>query len=150
MKGKRWNIIEYDNSNDTIINKLRNGKGFIKEYIEDGILNILNYEGEYFNGERNGKGKEFYDEDKVKFEGEYLNGERNGKGKEYNDNGKLIFEGEYVNGIKYNGWGYDEDNGNKIYELKFGKGCIKEYKNNILIYEGKLEFEGDYLNGKRN
>ena len=41
LKGKRWNIIEYDNSNDTIINKLRNGKGFIKEYIEDGILNIF-------------------------------------------------------------------------------------------------------------
>ena len=28
------------------------------------------------------------------FEGEYLNGEKNGKGKEY-DKGKLIFEGEY-------------------------------------------------------
>ena len=32
-----------------------------------------------------------------KFEGEYLNGQRNGKGKEYND-GKLIFEGEYLIG----------------------------------------------------
>ena len=30
------------------------------------------------------------------FEGEYLNGERNGKGKEYYDNGKLKFEGEYI------------------------------------------------------
>ena len=104
-KGKKWNNLN-----------LKNGKGYIKEYKN----NVLIYEGEY------------------------LNGERNGKGKEYNDNGKLIFEGEYVNGIKYNGWGYDEDNGNKIYELKFGKGCIKEYKNNILIYEGK------YLEGKRN
>ena len=28
------------------------------------------------------------------FEGEYLNGERNGKGKEYNWNVDLIFEGE--------------------------------------------------------
>ena len=35
---------------------------------------------------------------KLEFEGEYLNGERNGKGKEYYDNGKLIFEGEYLNG----------------------------------------------------
>ena len=34
---------------------------------------------------------------KLKFEGEYLNGKRNGKGKEYND-GKLEFEGEYLNG----------------------------------------------------
>ena len=34
------------------------------------------------------------------FEGEYLNGKRNGKGKEYNSEGKLIFEGEYLNGKK--------------------------------------------------
>ena len=34
------------------------------------------------------------------FEGEYLNGERNGKGKEYDWNGNLIFEGEYLNGLK--------------------------------------------------
>ena len=31
------------------------------------------------------------------FEGEYLNGKRNGKGKEY-WNGELEFEGEYLNG----------------------------------------------------
>ena len=33
------------------------------------------------------------------FEGEYLNGERNGKGKEYYDNGILKCEGKYLNGI---------------------------------------------------
>ena len=32
-----------------------------------------------------------------KFEGEYVNGEKNGKGKKYNDNGKIKFEGEYLN-----------------------------------------------------
>ena len=31
------------------------------------------------------------------FEGEYKNGRRNGKGKEYR-NGILMFEGEYING----------------------------------------------------
>ena len=61
--------------------------------------------GEYINGERNGKGKEYYDY-KLKFEGEYLNGKRNGKGKEYNRNGELIFEGEYINGEK-NGKGIE-------------------------------------------
>ena len=30
-------------------------------------------------------------------EGEYLNGERNGKGKEYYEDGKLMSEGEYLN-----------------------------------------------------
>ena len=34
----------------------------------------------------------------IKFEGEYLNGERNGKGKEYDFDGKIIFEGEYIDG----------------------------------------------------
>ena len=42
------------------------------------------YEGDYLNGKRNGKGKEYYNNGKQKFEGKYLNGNRNGK--EYNDN----------------------------------------------------------------
>ena len=40
---------------------------------------------------------------KLKFVGEYLNGERNGKGKEFYYNGysdKLVFEGEYSHGQK--------------------------------------------------
>ena len=32
------------------------------------------------------------------FEGEYLEGEINGKGKEFDYDGDLIFEGEFVNG----------------------------------------------------
>ena len=34
----------------------------------------------------------------MRFEGEYLNGKRNGKGKEYDENGELKFEGEYLDG----------------------------------------------------
>ena len=48
------------------------------------------YEGEYLNGKRNGKGKEYY------YELKYLNK------KEY-----LKFEGEYLNGLIWNGKGYD-------------------------------------------
>ena len=114
---------------------------------------ILLCEGGFLNGERSGKGKEYYyhiyhfkswnrdilrfegerigiNEDsfydgKLKFEGEYLHGERNGKGKEYDYYGKLKFEGEYLNGKRWNG-------------------KVKEYYNN-----GKLEFEGVYLNGEK-
>ena len=32
------------------------------------------------------------DNGKLKYEGDYLNGERNGKGKEYDSNGKLMYE----------------------------------------------------------
>ena len=127
---------------------------------------ILEFEGEYLNGERNGKGKEYnYYTGILEFEGEYLNGQRNGKGKEYDLDSNLLFEGEYlysfkirgkeyINGIleykgeykygnKWNGKGYDEY-GNIIYELINGNGKIKEY------FDNKLIFEGEYLNGKRN
>ena len=76
----------------------------------------------------------------LKFEGEYLNGKRNGKGKEYDEN-KLIFEGEYINNIKYIGKGYDK-NGKMIYELKKGDNYRKEYDSDgKLIFEGKYFIE---------
>ena len=57
---------------------------------------------EFKNG--NGKGKEYNDEGKLIFEGEYLNGEKNGRGKEYyirsSDEEIMIFDGEYKNGKK--------------------------------------------------
>ena len=41
------------------------------------------FEGEYINGKKNGKGKEYDNNERLKFEGEYINGERKGEGKEY-------------------------------------------------------------------
>ena len=55
----------------------------------------------------------------------------------------MEYEGEFLYDRKWNGKGYDE-NGNIIYELVNGNGKVKEYDNNILI------FEGEYLNGKKN
>ena len=43
----------------------------------------LIYEGEYLNGEKNGKGKEYNWQGELELEGEYLKGRRNGKGKKY-------------------------------------------------------------------
>ena len=40
---------------------------------------------------KNGKGKEYYDDGKLKFEGEYFNGKK-WNGKEYNKDGKIEFE----------------------------------------------------------
>ena len=71
----------------SLIFEIKNGNcKNIKEYNYNGQLE---FEGEYINGERNGKGKEYNYNGKLEFEGEYLNGERNGK--EYNYNGILIF-----------------------------------------------------------
>ena len=73
LYNKKWNGKGYD-ENGKIIYELINGNGKVKEYYS-------------FNG-------------KLKFEGEYLNGLKNGKGKEYGLFGEIIFEGEYLNGCK--------------------------------------------------
>ena len=87
------------------------------------------FEGEYINGKRNGKGK-IFSFGKLVFEGEYLSGEKSGKCKEYyfNDNSKLRYEGEYLNGKKWNIKSYDPIN-SSFSELKDGKGYLKEYTN---------------------
>ena len=141
---QKLKIIKYNKNlqnkiNISIINyKHFNGKYIIyeskgKEY--DGYNNTLLYEGEYLNGERYGKGKEYNNYGNIIYDGEYLKGKKlddvkcdNNKNlnyikeirKEYYDNGKLKFECEYING------------------LKNGKG--KEY--NIF---GDLTFEGVYF-----
>ena len=93
---KKWNGKGYDENGNTIY-ELKNGKGKVKECDDDGII----FEGEFENGNRNGKGKEINKKGELLFEGEYLNGKRwNGKGKEYNWNNELIFEGQYLNGKK--------------------------------------------------
>ena len=57
--------------------------------------------GKYKIAEKNGNGREYIlNTNKLIFEGEYLNGKRNGKGKEYNNEGELIFEGDFLQGKK--------------------------------------------------
>ena len=79
------------------------------------------FEGDYKNGEKNGKGKEYNKNGELIFEGDYSNGKRNGKGKEY-ENNKLIFEGEFLYGYRIRG---------------------KEYVNEKLIYEGSYIISKD-------
>ena len=116
-------------------------------YIGELKNNLRQGKGKFYMGKIINEGKEYYG--KLKYEGEYLNGERNGKCKEYNSNGKLIFEGEYLNGERWNGKvkecyndGILEFEGEYLNGKRNGKG--KEYDT-----YGKLEFEGEYLNGRR-
>ena len=118
-----------------------------KEY--DFMDNLL-FEGEYSNGEKNGKGKEYYKwNKKILFEGEYLKRKRNGKGKEYSDTGNLKFESEYLNGERNGKWKeyYDKDN------LEFEGEYLNGKRNGfgkLYSYGNKLIYEGEYLNGKMN
>ena len=164
LNGKRWNVMQYDEYGD-IISEIKEGKGFFKTcYIP---YQNSKYEGEYLNGQKNGKGKEYYHSGELKFEGEYLIGLRHGKGKEYYKNGNLKYEGEYFFGRKWDIKLYD-NNGKLIHELKDGKGFIKEngdfninefgYLSGLRNGKGKiysnkdnnskLIFEGEYLNDK--
>ena len=101
----------------------------------------------YIIFENNKKGKEYNAfNDKLIFEGEYSNKKRNGQGKEYYDDNRVKYEGEFLNGKRWNGKIYSYKNGSEIIqELKEGRGLIKEYYD-----DGSLKFEGEYLNGERN
>ena len=116
------------------MNTVYKSKGKVKEYL--GYDDSLIFEGEYLNGQRNGKGKEYNEHDELIFEGEYLNGQRNGKGKEYYYNGKLFFWGEYLNNYKLFGKKIDYLDSNKIYNLNYYKGEGKEYYD-----DGRLNFK---------
>ena len=90
---------EYDLSGK-IINELVKGKGYIKKY--NNIPDLLSYECEYRNGEKNGKGKEYNYKGQIKFDGEYLNGKRwNGNSKIYYNTGEINIEYEYIKEGKY-------------------------------------------------
>ena len=94
--------IEYD-QNENKAYELKYGYGYVKEYRNNNKI----FEGEYLNGERNGKGKEYDYNGNIIFEGDYLYGVKI-KGKEYIGD-KLIFEGEYINEQKWKGKGKEYD-----------------------------------------
>ena len=111
-----------------IIYELKEGKGYINEYYDDKLL----FEGEYLNGIKNGKGREYYDDGLLIFEGEYINGKRNGKAKEYDNNpesfnlNQLIFEGELLDG-KRNGKGKEYSRRQIIFEGEYLNSTLKSY-----------------------
>ena len=94
-KGKEYHYIFYDfiNSSGTVDDKYEEiffdgQKNDDKEKENYYLYNAVKvFEGQYLNGKRNGKGKEYSTIDMsygyLLFEGDYLNGKRHGKGKEY-------------------------------------------------------------------
>ena len=86
------------------------------------------------DGIRNGFGKEYYINNKIKFEGEYQDGKINGKGKEYDYFGRLIFEGEYVNNKRINGLVYKYKNNDfSKYIYLIPQKFISKYENKVPI-----------------
>ena len=148
----------------------------LQKKIDISIINYKFFSGKYIIYETKNKGKEYEYNDKLLYEGEFLNGERYGKGKEY-ENNHIIFEGEYLNGKKwkekvkiykkeydpyFDDYNYSllreeqflngerfykitDINDKELHDFNNINGIIKEYYD-----ENKLKFEGEYLNRKRN
>ena len=139
LNGKRHGYgKEFESGRLIFEGEYKNDKQWNGKIIEYYLSNIIIF------GERNiNKRGRFQYYFKKRFEGEFKNGIINGKGKEYYVNDKIKFEGEYHNGKRWNGIGYDTK-GNKVYELKEGNGFVKEYDD-----QGKIIFIGKYLNGEK-
>ena len=107
---------------------------------------MLKFEGQFSNGKRNGKGREYDNNGLLYFEGEYLNGKRNGKGKEYSD-GVLIYEGEYLNGEMHDKFKKYDSDGYLMYDGEYlnDKLNVRFYKKGIFISETKLMTEDKNL-----
>ena len=80
------------------------------------------YIGQFLKGKKHGKGKVFYDDDKIKYDGDFFNDEKEGFGKYYYNNGEYYI-GQFINNKRH------------------GKG--KEYYKN-----GKIKYDGDFVNDK--
>ena len=128
------NFFDFSSKNKNLTRKTKNYLGFGYGTVEK---KILKFEGEYLNGQRHGKGKEYNIEGDLMYEGDYLNGKRHGQGKEYYDQGilgrglkKILYEGEFKNGL-YDGIGILYNVGLASYGIEhqgiFEKGEFIEY-----------------------
>ena len=90
-----WIGLGYDYSGNKDFEIIQ-GNGLGKEYRFYG--GRLKFKGQYLNGLRNGKGREYYFNGNLLFEGEYRNNEREGIGKEYYLDSFLKFAGFFLKG----------------------------------------------------
>ena len=74
----------YD-ENGNLSFEIKNGEGIVKELDQNKDFSLMYFEGEYVNGEKNGKGKIY----------QYQNKDYN-----YDNDDHEIFEGEFVKGEK--------------------------------------------------
>lgn len=97
--------------------------------VEPICLSLKCYEGDFKEGEYDGKGKEYSsvvdNKEILTYEGEFKEGRFNGEGTLYFDNGNIKYKGEFKNSY-YSGKGtlYDEQ-GNVVHKGKFKNGDIE-------------------------
>ena len=119
----------------TVLNGHKNIGLFIQEVIK--IIEAF---------QRDGKGKEYYENGKLKYEGNYRNDEYDGEGIFYYENGEF-FEGNFIIGKK-NGIGFLYKNGQAIKEIKYKEDQIIEEIDLIIENNNKANNEKDNENNK--
>lgn len=132
-----------------LVNGVLHGNGvsyFVKSYGE----NVVQYEGSYENGLRNGHGKLYSSSNNLWYEGGWKDGQFHGNGKSYSD-GIVVYDGHWDNHIK-TGFGkeYYLSDGLLKYEgyydndLYHGQGTL--YFKNGIKFVGELVY-GDFGQG---
>ena len=131
---------------DIIMSIKKNGKG--KEYYKN---NKLKYDGNFKEDKYDDEKAIYYYENGEYYIGSFKEGKRNGKGIEYYEKDKIKYDGNYLNNW-YDGEGTFQYENGDVYIGQFkngkknGKGCI--YKNNGEIEED-IEFIDDVLITKK-
>ena len=149
INDKRWKgtLYKYNEKNkieleEEYIKGKLTGKIIKKIYYESGVIK---FSGEFFNGEKNGKGEEYNKEGILIYKGEFYKGLRHGEGKEYDSNGKLLYIGKYVKGTR-DIYGEEYDNNSKLlYKGEYIKG--KRHGKGTLFNKGKIVFKGEFQFG---
>jgi hypothetical protein len=146
---KKWEEIFKSNSNllkheieysgEFNNNNKYEGKGILKN-LKTGIR----YEGEFYDGKRQGHGKQTWQDGKI-YEGGWMNDKRYGKGimKLPNDD---KYEGDWINDER-NGFGKFLWADGQIYEGQW-KDDLKHGTGKIKFTDGST-YEGDWINGNR-
>lgn len=143
--------------------------GYWKYYFE--TSKILQSEGSYVNGKKNGEWKTYYPSGKLASHGLYINDKPSGEWLYFHEGGGLSVQGVYVDGQREGNWSAYYPGGVKRSETKYNKGSgefkefyksgalkasgqIREGKNEgkwqYYFESGKLEGECEFVNGKGN
>lgn len=95
-------------------------KKLVKEisYYKTGIKRL---EGEFNNGQRNGRWKYWYKDGTLWSEGFFTEGKRSGVGTTYHENGKKYIQGSYENGERVGKWSFWDENGKLSKEIDYDK-----------------------------
>eukprot|EP01083_Nonionella_stella_P072482 195500_1 len=116
-------------------------------------LNQSWFEGKFSNGVRNGKGKEYWDDDhKLWFKGNYKDGKKDGYGTHYyNGRKKVWYAGDYMKGRRHGSgtlYHIRSDGKQMQYDGKWKNGRYHGY-GKLYRKDGSTEYVGNWINGRR-